>query len=352
MNTLTDFHLPAHLCATAPPEARGLRRDGVRLLISHYLSDRFSHSHFGAFSQHLNSGDVLVLNTSATLPAALDVQHPDGRLLRLHLSNRLDAQHWIVELRTPDAQGASQPFAAVAAGAEMALPEGVCLRLLEPYRYPGGKRISQRLWLAELALPADDLAYLERHGRPIRYGYVSQDWPLSSYQTVYANTPGSAEMPSAGRALTPELLTRLMAQGVQVLPLVLHTGVSSLEAHELPYAEFFSVPEVTAEAVNRARTQGRRVVAVGTTAVRALESAANCQGQVQAGEGWTTLLITPERGLRVVNGLLTGLHEPEATHLAMLEALAGAEHIRHSYAAALAAEYLWHEFGDLHLLLP
>lgn len=200
MNTLTDWQLPAHLSATAPPEARGLRRDGVRLLASHYLSDQFNHGHFGELPRHLSSGDVLVLNTSATLPAALDVRHPDGRLLRLHLSNRLDAQHWIVELRTPDAQGASQPFAAVAAGEEMALPEGVCLRLLEPYRYPGGPRVSQRLWLAELELPADDLAYLERHGRR----FAMATWPrIGRWPATRPSMPTHPAVPKCPRRAGP-----------------------------------------------------------------------------------------------------------------------------------------------------
>lgn len=172
------------------------------------------------------------------------------------------------------------------------------------------------------------------------------------YQTAYAQQPGSAEMPSAGRALTPELLTRLVAKGIQVLPLVLHTGVASLEAHEAPYEEYYAIPAVTAEAVNLTQRRGRRVIAVGTTVVRALESAATPEGQVQAGSDWTSLLITPKRGVHVVDGLLTGFHEPEASHLAMLEAIAGPEHIALSYAQALQERYLWHEFGDLHLLLP
>jgi S-adenosylmethionine:tRNA ribosyltransferase-isomerase len=181
---------------------------------------------------------------------------------------------------------------------------------------------------------------------------VREGWPLSYYQTVYATEAGSAEMPSAGRAFTPELITRLVAGGVQIAPLLLHTGVASLEAHEPPYEEYYRVPRETAALVNAAQRDGRRVIAVGTTVVRALETVADPAGTVRPGTGWTRLVITPERGLRTVTGLLTGLHEPQASHLAMLEALAGRAHLRLTYTEALRQHYLWHEFGDLHLILP
>jgi S-adenosylmethionine:tRNA ribosyltransferase-isomerase len=209
-----------------------------------------------------------------------------------------------------------------------------------------------RLWLAQLDLPMPLLDYLGQHGFPIRYSYVPGQWPSSAYQTVYASEMGSAEMPSAGRAFTPELVTRLAANGIQFAPLLLHTGVASPEAHEPPYQEYYRVPASTARLVNSARAAGQRIIAVGTTAVRALETAAGAHGDVKAAEGWTSLVITPERGVRVVDGLLTGLHEPRASHLAMLAAVCGTRHLRAAYAEALRARYLWHEFGDLHLILP
>jgi S-adenosylmethionine:tRNA ribosyltransferase-isomerase len=215
------------------------------------------------------------------------------------------------------------------------------------------------LWLATLELPVTLAEFMEEHGYPIRYAYVTHPWPIDYYQTVYASKPpglvdywGSAEMPSAGRAFTPEIITRLVARGVQVLPLTLHTGVSSISTGDLPHAEFYSIPPVTADGVNHARARGNRVISVGTTSVRALETVADIQGKVHPGNGWTNLVITPERGLRIVDGLLTGFHEPGATHLAMLEALAGADHVSLAYCEALEMKYLWHEFGDLHLLLP
>lgn len=377
------FELPAELEATAPPEARGLRRDQVRLMVSRYGKDHFSHDRFENLPDHLQAGDLLVVNTSATLPAALDVRHADGRLLRLHVSSRILDHLWVVELRTPLPDGSSEPFAELAPGDLLDL-QGTAMQVLRPYRYPSlGHRVlgqlpasavegmgavgasewldlpapeqvrtSERLWLLWVKTQQSALHLLQRHGRPIRYGYVRRDWPLQMYQTLFATEPGSAEMPSAGRAFTPQVLNALTARGVEVLPLTLHTGVASLEAHEAPYEEYYRIPTATAQGVMAARAAGRRVIAVGTTVVRALESATQANGELLAGEDWTALLITPERGLQTVDGLLTGFHEPAATHLAMLQALAGNRHIARAYDQALSQRYLWHEFGDLHLILP
>jgi S-adenosylmethionine:tRNA ribosyltransferase-isomerase len=181
---------------------------------------------------------------------------------------------------------------------------------------------------------------------------VQGSWPIGMYQTVYAGPPGSAEMPSAGRPFSPDVLERLAHRGIGFATLTLHTGVSSLEQHEAPYAEEYTVPAATAAQVRAARAAGGRVIAVGTTVVRALESAASVgQGEVIAAHDWTDLVVTPRRGVRTVDGLLTGLHEPRASHLQMLEAIAGRRHLERAYAAALAGDYLWHEFGDVHLIV-
>jgi len=282
----------------------------------------------------LRAGDLLVANDSATLPAAVTARRGDGSTVELHFSTRLAADLWVVEPRRM--RGAE--------GERFNLPGGESVRLLAPYRD------SQRLWVASPSM--DVQPYLERYGKPIKYPYVTADWPIEMYQTVYAEQPGSAEMPSAGRAFTPDVLERLAHKGVQFETLTLHTGVASLEGHERPYSEEYWVPRHTAQAIEAARTEGRRVIAVGTTVVRALESAADeGGGEVIATHGWTDLVITPERGVRVVDSLLTGLHEPKASHLAMLEAIAGRCHLEVAYAAALKGRYLWHEFGDLHLIL-
>ncbi|MGN6809308.1 MAG: S-adenosylmethionine:tRNA ribosyltransferase-isomerase [Thermomicrobiales bacterium] len=348
-----DFVLPPELEASVPPEARGLARDDVRLLVSRRAGDRVTHARFRDLDRLLEPGALVVVNTSGTLAAALPATRTDGQALELHLSTRLPAGLWLVEVRQPGG-GATLPFREIVAGETLRLPADGAATLHTPYT-PGDGRVvvtPARLWVATLQLPQTLEAYLTRHGRPIRYGYVRDDWPLNYYQTVYVTEYGSAEMPSAGRAFTPDVITRLVARGVRIAPLLLHTGVASLEDHEPPYEEFYCVPRPTARLVNMTRADGGRIIAVGTTVVRALETVTDEAREAHPGEGWTRLVITPERGLRAVDALLTGLHEPRASHLAMLEALAGRDHLRVAYAAALSEGYLWHEFGDLHLILP
>jgi S-adenosylmethionine:tRNA ribosyltransferase-isomerase len=348
---LLDFDLPRELEASEPPEARGLARDEVRLMVSYRDDERVVHSRFRDLGDFLEAGDVLVINTSATMNAAVDAEREDGTALELHLSTRLPGDFWIVELRRP-IRTTTEPFRHATPSERLRLPEGATVTLHAPY--PGHTAMGEgsRLWLSTLDLPYPLDEYLDRHGFPIRYGYVGESWPISYYQTAYATEAGSAEMPSAGRAFTPELITRLVAQGVHFAPLLLHTGVASLEEDEPPYDEFYRVPPETARLVNAARTSGRsRVVAVGTTAVRALETVTDESGTTHPGEGWTRLIVTPERGIRSVDSMLTGLHEPRSSHLAMLEALAGREHLHAAYGEALREGYLWHEFGDLHLIL-
>lgn len=351
---LLDFTLLPELEASEPPEARGLRRDEVRLMVSRGSQPEIIHRRFDTIEDVLAPGDLLVINTSGTLNAALDGVRADGTALEAHLSTHLPGDIWTIELRLPGPHG-TLPFRDGTAGETISLPAGAAATLLAPYTVDQSSIQGNggvRLWLATLSLPSTLDSYLARYGYPIRYGYVPSRWPNSYYQTVYATEVGSAEMPSAGRAFTPNIITRLVARGIQIAPLLLHTGVSSLEDHEPPYEEYYRVPLATARTVNATHDARKRVVAVGTTVVRALETVTDEEGTAHPGEGWTTLVITPERGVRAVEGLLTGLHEPKASHLAMLEAIAGRHHVRHAYEAALRERYLWHEFGDLHLLLP
>ena len=338
------FELPEDLVATDPIEADGGRRDEVLMLVAQRGTGALAHATAARLPEFLEPGDVLVVNTSATLPAA--VPTADGRLL--HLSTELPGGRWVVELRERCRAG-SLPSTAGAAGVSVALPGGGRARLLSPF--PADGRGSGRLWVAVLDLPAGVRAYLPRFGRPIRYGCVDSEWPIEAYQTVFATTPGSAEMASAGRPFTPELVTALVSAGVVVTPLLLHTGVSSPEAHEPPYPERYAVPATTADLVNAAHDRGRRVLAVGTTVARALETVADVSGRVSPGSGWTEHVIDPTTGVRAIDGLLTGWHEPEASHLRLLEAVAGPALLERSYAAALEHGYRWHEFGDLHLIL-
>ncbi|MFJ9541706.1 S-adenosylmethionine:tRNA ribosyltransferase-isomerase [Streptomyces sp. NPDC101225] len=340
--------VPEELSARIPVEQRGagLGRDAVRLLVSH--GTQVSHHSFRELPRLLRAGDLLVVNTSPTLAAAVDGRTGHAHVV-VHFSTRGDDGRWAVELRDPDGKGTTRARAGGPAGTEVRLPGGVRLVLEEPLSVR-----ADRLWWARVSGAV--LGMLREHGRPIRYAYTERDQPLSVYQTVFAlpspDGTGSAEMPSAARPFTPRLLAELVSRGVQFAPVTLHTGVASVEAHEPPYPERFSVPEASARLIDAAKAGGRRVVAVGTTAVRAVESAAGPDGSVRAREGWTDLVVTPERGVRVVDGLLTGLHEPEASHLLMLEAIAGRSAVDRSYDAALRGHYLWHEFGDVHLILP
>jgi len=338
------FTLPRTLEASEPPEARGLPRDAVRLMVARD-GEPLAHARFGELPEHLRAGDLLVVNESATLPAALDARRADGTRVELHLSTPEPAAgggaRWVVELRQDGAR-----FRGARAGERLVLPAGGSAELVAPYLSAG------RLWIAALELPAPLLDYLAAHGRPIRYAHQPRPWPLAYHQTMFASVPGSAEMPSAGRPFTPRLLHALAAREIGVAPVLLHTGVSSQERGERPYPERFAVSAATAARVNAARRAGGRVIAVGTTVTRALETAAAPGGGVAAASGWTSLTITPERGVRAVDGLITGWHEPDASHLLLLEAVGGRALVERSYAAAVALRYRWHEFGDSHLLLP
>jgi S-adenosylmethionine:tRNA ribosyltransferase-isomerase len=354
-----DFELPDELIATAPAEARGLARDEVRMLVTSrsdpgLLRDATARD----LPSALRPGDLVVVNTSATMAAAVPVTSGPGDRL-LHLSNPLPGGLWLVEPRRSAGNG-SLPLPGGRPGSVLELRGGASARLLAPWPPSAPPALgAERLWVADLRLPGGPAgepgrlaAYLARHGRPVRYGSGAGGWPLSAYQTVFADEPGSAEMPSAARPFTPALVTALAVAGVAVAPIVLHTGVSSAESHEAPYPEPYRVPAPTATLVNATHAAGGRVVGVGTTVTRALESVAEPGGRVHPGSGWTELVVTPERGVAVVDGLVTGWHEPLASHLALLEAVAGRPLLERSYAHALAAGYLWHEFGDLHLVLP
>ena len=362
------FDLPNALEAHEPPEARGLARDEVRLMVATRGEGAIVHARFRELPRFLAAGDVLVVNVSATLPAAVAARRSDGSAVRVHFATRAphlrEESWWVVELRSVDGArppGEQHPPARpgeqhrparpgeqnppARPGERLTLAGGAELEIVAPYAS------GARLLLARIDAEKPVTEYLARHGEPIRYGYVDAPWPLEAYQTAYATVPGSAEMPSAGRPFTPELIMSLVTGGVLVAPITLHTGVSSPEGHESPYPERYEVPASTARLVNAVRGWGGRVIAVGTTVVRALETVADLDGRVRPDSGWTGLVVTPARGVSAVDGLLTGWHEPEASHFQMLEAVAGAELLERSYRAALERGYLWHEFGDSQLIL-
>ena len=342
-SVLRSFALPDNRAATEPPEARGVARDGVRLLVAEPRG--LHHVTFRDIPRYLRPGDLVVVNTSATLPAAIDGRRKGGRAVVIHFSSRLNDGTWAVELRTPDVSG---PLRDGASGERIRLDGGSELEVVSAYNGPEGR--SRLLRVAANGFRIEP--YLERFGRPITYPYLQGRYPLPMYQTIFALDPGSAEMASGGRPFTPELVTQMVSQGISFAPITLHAGVSSLERGEGPPPERFRVSPETARLVNATRASGGTVIAVGTTATRALESVADDRGILSPGEGWTELVLSSDRPARVVGGLVTGWHAPDASHQSLLEAVVGADLVDRAYAAAVGNGYLWHEFGDSCLLLP
>jgi S-adenosylmethionine:tRNA ribosyltransferase-isomerase len=335
--------LPALAEAAAPPEVDGLSRDSVRLLAVLMPDGEMRDLRFTELADLLEAGDLIVINTSGTRASALDARRENGSRVTVNLSSPApepDHGRWLVELRDGD-----RPLPAPVAGERLDLPDRGVLRLIAPY-------LGRRLWLASLALPTGLSEYLDQHARPIRYGHTSGERRISEYQNVYATESGSAEMPSAGRPFTAGVITHLIARGVDVAPLVLHTGVSSLERGEHPYAERFRVPVSTTARVELTRRLGGRVIAVGTTVVRALESCVAEDGHLHPTGGWTDLVLDRDTPVRAVDGILTGFHDPDASHLDLLEAVAPGEVVAAAYRTAAKAGYRRHEFGDLLLIAP
>lgn len=337
-----SFDLPHERPAGEPPEARGLQRDEVRLLLAR--PDGIEHAIFRDISDILLPGDLLVVNTSETIPAAVDATRAGERIV-VHFSAPLDDGSWAVELRSADG---SRPLLNGAPGDNVTLEDGGRLEILSAYMGIEGRSRMQRVRVHGDGTIEE---HMTRVGRPISYPYVAERWPLSMYQTVFARVPGSAEMPSAGRPFTHQLVTQLVARGIVIAPIVLHAGVSSLEAGETPLPERYWVPASTARLVNHTRGRRGRVIAVGTTVTRALESAIDGD-VVKSSGGWTDVVLDSDRPARVVTGLITGWHAPATSHRWLLEEVAGEELVEGAYGAASRDGYLGHEFGDSCLLLP
>ena len=339
------FELPERLEAHAPPEARGLARDDVRMLVARG-DGRLAHARARDLPDFLEPGDLVVVNTSATLPAAL----PAAR--RRHRARAAPLDAAARRRRRPLGRRAARDGEPFRGGA----------RRRRASRLPGGARATlSRPTSRARACGSRDLraaraaAGLPRRatGAPIRYRYVpdalaARGLPDRLRDRARQRRDAERRAPRSRRAV----LTALAARGVAVAPIVLHTGVSSLERGERPYPERFRVPRDRAARRGHAR-RGGRVIAVGTTVVRALETVARADGGRRRGRGLDARSSSrPSAACAIVDGLLTGWHEPEASHLDMLEAVAGRALVERSYAAALRRGYLWHEFGDVHLILP
>ncbi len=320
--------------ATEPPERRGIARDEVKMLVTHRVSGTNRHLRFLDIPSVLQAGDLLVVNDSATVPAALNARRQNGDSLQLHVATKIDERIYVTE-----------PRDTVLCGEELRLPAGgsaVTIAPLDP-QYP-------RLWYTWFQLPQRMQDFLGNYGKPIHYGYINEEFPMRDYQTIFAREPGSSEMPSAARPFSKRVVDALIEHGIEIATITLHCGVASLEEPERPPAERFRVPVETAEAVNRARAEGRRVIAVGSTALRALESSFY-RGDTIASSGWTDLVIGDRYSIHTVDGLLTGFHDSAATHQSILRAFLGRGLLASAYAEAADAGYYQHEFGDVHLIL-
>jgi S-adenosylmethionine:tRNA ribosyltransferase-isomerase len=348
MSAPFSFTLPPELAAREPAERRGLSRDGVRLLVVSRHTGGVEHAQFRQLENYLRPGDLLVFNSSRTIPAILDgCVASAGQCVEVRLAEHLPDDSWLALL--------------LCCGADRfgcGLREGMRIVFGGDLSAVVGERDWHipRLWRIRFSASGTELFdLLYRLGRPVSYEHVSAPWRLDYYQTVYACEPGSAEMPSAGRAFSWRMLLGLRQRGVETARIVLHTGLSSYldddldYKHPAPEEEYF-ISGAAADRVNGARESGHRVIAVGTTVVRALESAASPGGTVRPGHRYTRLRVTADHSLRAVDGLLTGLHEPEASHLDLLTAFLPAERIHGAYREAVRQRYLWHEFGDLNLI--
>ena len=320
--------------ATAPPERRGIARDEVRMLVTDRASGTNYHRRFVDLPSVLQPGDLVVVNDSATVPAALTAHRRSGEHLQVHVATKIDERIWMTE-----------PRDTVLCGEELCLSAGGSVVMIAPVdpQYP-------RLWYAWFQLPQPMYTYLAQHGKPIHYGYVSEELPLDEYQTIFAGEPGSSEMPSAARPFSTRVIDGMKRRGIEIAAITLHCGVASFEEPERPPAERYRVPFEAAEAVNGARAQGRRVIAVGSTVLRALESSYE-SGRLVASSGWTDLVIDERRAVQTVDGLLTGFHDRAATHQSILRAVLGPALLAAAYGEAADAGYYQHEFGDVHLIL-
>ncbi|MCG3088337.1 S-adenosylmethionine:tRNA ribosyltransferase-isomerase [Sporosarcina cyprini] len=336
-----DFHLPDELNASHPPEKRGLRRDHVRMMVLNRTTGEIQHDRFDHVLDYLQPGDLVILNNSRTIPAVLQgkwsrQQEQLGAQVEVRLARRRNEDSWDALIIA----GPVQP------GDTLHFSVDLSATVIE-------HRDNSPLTTIQFSKKGLDLFQdIYSLGEPIRYEYIQEPWQLDSYQTVFGSHPGSVEMPSAGRAFSWELLFSLMQRGVQIEYIQLHTGLSYLldddyEQSPEDNEEEYHISEGTMQKILQAKATGNRVIAVGTTVVRALESAA----LTNTLSGVTNLYINHHYPLQLVDGMITGLHEPKASHLEMLSAFVSEDHLQVAYAEAIKSRYLWHEFGDMNLLI-
>lgn len=336
-----DFHLPDELNASHPPEKRGLRRDHVRMMVLDRTTGEFRHDQFNHLPNYLKPGDLIILNNSRTIPAALK-----GTWVRQLEQMAGQVEVRLAKRRNEDTWDALIIANVVNIGDNFHFSTELSATIIGTYDNSPLKTIQFSKTGADLFNTIYSL------GEPIRYEYINEPWALDYYQTVFGSHPGSVEMPSAGRAFSWELLFTLMQGGVQIEYIQLHTGLSYFPDEEFETSpddnyEDYHISERTMQKILETKASGKRVIAVGTTVVRALESAA----RNNALSGSTNLYINRHSNLKMVDGMITGLHEPKASHLEMLSAFISEQHLLCAYDEAIKSRYLWHEFGDMNLII-
>ncbi|WP_256358475.1 S-adenosylmethionine:tRNA ribosyltransferase-isomerase [Bacillus sp. sid0103] len=336
-----DFYLPEELNASLPPEKRGIRRDHVRMMVLDRVTGDINHDHFFDLAKYLEPGDLLIANNSRTIPAVLHanwIRNSEliGPNVEVRLARRCGEDLWkALIVAAPVKPGDMLEFSADLSAMVIAEKGNSPLKIIEFTKK--GMELFNSIYTL---------------GEPIRYEYIDQPWGLDYYQTIFASHPGSVEMPSAGRAFSWELIFKLKRLNIQLDFIQLHTGLSYLlddSYHQTPEEniEEYQISERTMERILQTKAAGNRVIAVGTTVVRALESAAR-NGILS---GTTNLYIDSNFPIKIADGIITGLHEPQASHLDMLSAFVSEQHLLQAYNHAIEAGYLWHEFGDMNLIL-
>lgn len=329
------YELPEELIAQTPSE----RRDASRLLVLDKNTGAVEHRHFYDLPSYLRPGDCLVLNDSRVIPARLFGTRPSGGAVEVVLLKDLGGGRW---------ECLSRPGKKMRPGTEVCFGDGAELSGVVEDVTEGGNRIIRFRYEGIF------LEILERLGQMPLPPYIKAqlDDP-ERYQTVYAREPGSAAAPTAGLHFTQELLDKIRAMGVSVCFVTLHVGLGTfrpvkaedIEEHEM-HSEFCTVPEETAETIMRTKRNGGRVIAVGTTSCRTLESFAKPDGTIEAASGWTNIFIYPGYTFQCIDALVTNFHLPGSTLVMLVSALAGRENILNAYRIAVEERYRFFSFGD------
>lgn len=335
-----DFHLPEELIAQHPLA----QRDASRLMVLHRETQIIEHRHFHDLPEYLRSGDVLVLNRTRVIPARLlGEKTQGGARMEILLLKRLEPDIWEVLLK---------PAKRLQLGQDVdfggGILQGKLLAIL-----PNGNRILHFTYSGVFEEVLDELGQM-----PLP-PYITETLADSErYQTVYAKERGSAAAPTAGLHFTPELLAALRERGIEVLEILLHVGlgtfrpvkVEKIQEHVM-HSEYYQMDEETAARLNRAKAEKRRVIAVGTTVTRTLETIAAPDGRMKAQEGWTDIFIYPGYHFQAIDGLITNFHFPKSTLIMLVSAFAGRTFTLHAYKKAIGKEYRFFSFGDAMLIV-